>query len=243
MCKFIVLEKEIELKKGELINALKGLIGTEIKRNDGLVKTIESFEGDDIILSGNGKANKYNLDVVCQYYVFEGDISELVKEYTTLLDKSKNIVKRLTKIKSSDVDVRENLWNYINSKVPCGDITNVRIGGINNDPQYLAISLKDGVVGDKWGKVNIGFKVSYSKLGIFVIFHGNDCNEKRTEFVEFVNGLNGKSHNASPATDDSKNDAGVKIEDGYILDINTPLEDAFNYLYELLRDVIYLINC
>ena len=242
MCKFIVLEKELELKKGELINALKGLIGTEIKNKNGrTIRTIESVGDKYIRLSGN--ETEFTIESLCQYYVFEGAISELVKEYTTLLDKSKNIVKRLTKIKSSDVDVRENLWNYINSKVPCGDITNVRIGGINNDPQYLAISLKDGVIGDKWGKVNIGFKVSYSKLGIFVIFHGNDCNEKRTEFVEFVNGLNGKSHNASPATDDSKNDAGVKIEDGYILDINTPLEDAFNYLYELLRDVIYLINC
>ena len=243
MCKFIVLKKELELKKGEVINALKGLIGRKIKRDNGFIKTIDSFEGDDIILSGNGKTNKFNLDVVCKKYEFDEPVSKLVKEYTTLLDKSNNIVKKLTNTKSSDVDVRESLWKYINSRVPYDVITKVRIGGINSDPQYLELSLKDGLRGDKWGMVNIGFKVSYSQLGIFVIFHGADCNEKRAKFVDFANSIKENPHAVNAARLESESIAGVKIEDGYILDINTPLEDAFNYLYELLRDVIYLINC
>ena len=243
MCKFIVLEKELELKKGELVNALNGLIGSQIKRNDGLVKTIESVEGNYIILSENGIKRKFTIDSLCQYYVFEGAISELVKEYSTLLDKSNNIVKKLTNTKSSDVDVRESLWKYINSRVPYDVITKVRIGGINSDPQYLELSLKDGLIGDKWGIVNIGFKVSYSQLGIFVIFHGADCNEKRAKFVDLANSIKENTHIVCAARLESESDAGVKIEDGYILDVNTPLDDAFNYLYELLKDAIYLINC
>lgn len=243
MCKFIVLEHEFELKKEELINALKGLIGKEIKHQNGRVKTIESIDGDYINLFGEGKPSITNLDSLCKYYEFKDEtITKLISEYIILLAYKTNVVKYLTTTKNNNLTLRKKLWDYVNSNIPFKEIVDVKIGRINSDPQYLELGLKDVVISGKWGKVNIGFNLAYNRLSVFIMFYGEDCNEKRNKFIDFSKGVKENKHLVIPATDDSKNVAGVHINDGYYLDDNTLFSEAFKYLYELLRDVIYLLN-
>lgn len=245
MRKFIVLEKKFDLKKEELIDALRGLIAKEIKHTNGRVKTIESIDGDYINLLGDGKPSTTNLESLCKYYDFNDEaINKLASEYTTLLSYKDNVGKYLTTTKNNNLALREKLWDYINSNVPFKEIVDVKIGRINSDPQYLELGLKDGVLTDKGGKVNIGFNLAYNRLSVFIMFYGEDCNEKRNKFIEFAKGIKENQHAVIPATDDSKNVAGVHINDGYYLNEITDekLKETFNYLYELFRDVVYLIN-